>query len=90
MPNVVINTHSHIGISVILNSAAVIEHENDISDFVHISPNCSLGGNVLVKKNTHIGIGSISDYHKFRKSAIRNCDAWVVKHDSRCWPSRIR
>lgn len=29
-----------------------------IEDFVHISPNAALAGNILVKKGAHIGIGA--------------------------------
>jgi len=58
MPNVVINANSKIGCGVIINSASVIEHENTIEDFVHISPNVALAGNVTIKKESHIGIGS--------------------------------
>lgn len=58
MPNVVINANAIIGKAVILNSSSVIEHECVIEDFVHISPNVALAGNVKIKKLTHIGIGS--------------------------------
>jgi len=58
MANVVVNTGSTIGKGVILNSSSVIEHENYIDNFVHISPNVALAGNVRVEYKTHIGIGS--------------------------------
>ena len=29
-----------------------------IEDFVHISPNAALAGNILVKKGAHIGLGA--------------------------------
>ena len=58
MPNVVINAKSKIGKGVILNTASLVEHENNIEDFVHISPNVSLAGNVKIKECTHIGINS--------------------------------
>ena len=38
---------------------AIIEHENEVEDHVHIAPGCSLGGRVTVKKGTFIGIGSV-------------------------------
>ena len=50
MPNVTVNAKSNVGKGVILNTASVIEHENTIEDFVHISPSVSLAGNVTVKK----------------------------------------
>jgi len=58
MANVVVNSGSTIGEGVILNSSSVIEHENFIDNFVHISPNVALAGNVTVKESSHIGIGS--------------------------------
>jgi len=58
MANVVVNSGSTIGEGVILNSSSVIEHENFIGNFVHISPNVALAGNVTVKESSHIGIGS--------------------------------
>jgi len=58
MANVVINASSSIGEGVILNTSSVVEHENCIADFVHISPNVALAGNVTINTNTHIGIGS--------------------------------
>ncbi len=60
MPNVVVNSKTKIGEGVILNTSCVVEHENDIEAFVHISPSVALAGNVKVKRNTHIGIGSCS------------------------------
>ena len=58
MPYVVVNAQCRIGQGVILNSCCVIEHENKISDFVHISPKVPLAGNIVIKRNTHIGIGT--------------------------------
>lgn len=54
----VINTDSIIGRGCIINTSSVVEHENIIGDFVHLSPNVSLGGQVVVKNFTWIGIGS--------------------------------
>ncbi len=59
MANVVINSSAKIGKHVIINTAAIIEHDNIIKDFVHISPNASLGGTVEIGELTHIGIGSV-------------------------------
>ena len=58
MPNVCINASVKIGNHCIINTASVIEHECLIEDFVHISPNASLAGNIHVKKGAHIGIGA--------------------------------
>lgn len=58
MPKVCINAEVKIGKHCIINTACVIEHECVIEDFVHISPNASLAGNITVKKGTHIGLGA--------------------------------
>lgn len=58
MANVVVNADAKVGKGVILNTACVIEHDNIIEDFVHISPRVALAGNVKVGKLSHMGIGS--------------------------------
>lgn len=58
MPNVCINAEVNIGKHCIINTASVIEHECIIEDFVHISPNASLAGNIVVKKGAHVGLGA--------------------------------
>lgn len=58
MANTVINAGARIGNHCILNTASVIEHDNTISDYVHISPKVALGGTVNIGACTHIGIGA--------------------------------
>lgn len=58
MAQAVINPGSSVGNGAIINTASVIDHDCLIEDFVHISPNCSLSGNVKVGKFTHMGTGS--------------------------------
>lgn len=58
MPGVVVNTGSTIGIGSILNTSSVVEHDCEIGDFVHISPNSALAGDVCVKDMVLVGIGS--------------------------------
>lgn len=55
MANTVINASTQIGQHCIINTGAIIEHDNIIEDFVHISPNATLCGVVHVGENTHIG-----------------------------------
>lgn len=59
MANAVINDSSEIGSHCIINTASVVEHDNCIEDYVHISPNATLCGTVKVGKETHIGAGAI-------------------------------
>ncbi|AXH11894.1 acetyltransferase [Halarcobacter bivalviorum] len=81
MPNVVINANSIIGKAVILNSSSVIEHECKIEDFVHISPNVALAGNVNIKELTHIGIGScVIQGLTVGKNSLIGAGAVVVKN----------
>jgi UDP-N-acetylbacillosamine N-acetyltransferase len=59
MPNVIVNAYTKIGMGCIINSGAVIEHENNIHNFVHVSPNASLAGNVSILDSAHIGIAAV-------------------------------
>ena len=54
-PNCVVNTNTNIGICVIVNSAAVVEHDCEIGNFSHIAPKATVAGGVKVGTNTHIG-----------------------------------
>ncbi len=58
MPKACVNAEVKIGKHCIVNTASVIEHECVIEDFVHISPNATLAGNITVKEGAHIGIGA--------------------------------
>lgn len=58
MANAVINSAAKIGRHCIINTGAIVEHDNIIEDFVHISVGAKLAGNVTVGKKTWIGIGS--------------------------------
>ena len=81
MANVCINSSSRIGKHCIINTGAIIEHDNIIENFVHISPNSALGGTVRIGENTHIGIGSVV---KNNITICKNCTvgagAVVVKN----------
>lgn len=59
MANAVINTGSRIGKHCIINSSSVVEHDNKIADFVHISVGVKLAGTVNVGKSCWIGIGAV-------------------------------
>lgn len=58
MANSVINSCSCIGKHCILNTSSVIEHDNQVDDFVHTSVASSLAGSVKVGKKTWIGTGA--------------------------------
>lgn len=58
MANAVINSCVKICKHCIINTGAVVEHDNIIDNYVHISPNVTLAGCVNVGKMTHIGAGA--------------------------------
>nr|WP_288723684.1 acetyltransferase [uncultured Sellimonas sp.] len=58
MANAVINSGTTIGKHCIINSGAIVEHDNQIEDFVHISVGAKTAGMVYVGKRTWIGIGT--------------------------------
>lgn len=55
---VVINAFAKVGVGCIINTAAVVEHDCNISDFTHICPNVALAGGVTVGSKSWIGVGS--------------------------------
>lgn len=59
MANVVINSYSVIGKQCILNTASIIEHDNLIGDYVHISSNAVLCGEVSINNFSWIGAASV-------------------------------
>ena len=58
MANAVINSGKLIKDGVIINTSASVDHDCVIEDFAHISPNCSLSGNVKIGKFSHLGTGT--------------------------------
>ena len=54
-PNSVVNAQANIGVCVIVNSAAVVEHDCVIGDFSHIAPRATIAGGVEVGRYTLIG-----------------------------------
>jgi len=81
MAGVIVNPCTSIGKHCILNTGAIIEHDNVIDDFVHISPNAVLGGTVRVGEGTHIGIGvTVKNNIEICKNCIIGAGAVVVKN----------
>ncbi len=80
MPQAVVNADSRIGNHCILNSRSVVEHDCVLEDYVHISPNASLAGNVSVGEGTHIGIGaSVIQGIKIGKWATIGAGAVIIE-----------
>ena len=59
MAGAVINPGAVIGAQSIINTAAVVEHDNQIGDFVHISVGARLAGTVTVESDSWVGIGAV-------------------------------
>ncbi|CZR05580.1 sugar O-acyltransferase, sialic acid O-acetyltransferase NeuD family [Trichococcus flocculiformis] len=59
MAGVVINSSTVVGKGCIINSNSGLDHDNNISDYVHISPRTHLAGTVNVGKGSWLGIGSV-------------------------------
>lgn len=57
--NVMVNAQTKLGKGVILNTCCIIEHECQISDYVHIAPGAVLCGNVSVGDDSFIGANSV-------------------------------
>lgn len=56
--NSVVNPGAEIGKGCIINTAATVDHDCILEDFVHISPGAHLSGSVKVGYETWIGIGA--------------------------------
>src|SRR3546814_906017 len=54
MAGVSINSEAEIGAHVILNTNSSIDHDCILEDFVHISPNAALAGDVTDRKSTRL------------------------------------
>ena len=72
MANAVINSEARIGRHCIVNTATVVEHDNQIADYAHISVGARLGGTVSVGKACWIGIGAVV------KNNLSICDGCMV------------
>lgn len=80
MANATINPDTKIGDHCIVNTASIVEHDNYLEDYVHISPNATLGGTVRVGCGTHIGIGAVvKNNTSISKDCIIGAGGVVVK-----------
>jgi len=59
MAGAIINASTTIGNHCIINTNASVDHDCVLQDFVHISPNVTLCGDVFVGKCSHIGAGAV-------------------------------
>lgn len=54
-----INNGARIGSHCIINTGSIVEHDCFLEDFVHLSPNSAIAGEVHVGEGTQIGIGAV-------------------------------
>lgn len=81
MANAVINACASVGRHCIVNSGAIVEHDNEIEDYVHLSPRVALGGTVRVGAQTHIGIGAtVSNNVRICENSVIGAGAVVVRN----------
>lgn len=81
LANACVNSCAKIGKHCIINTGAIIEHDNIIEDYVHISPNATLGGTVKIGENTHVGIGAVLKNNiEICSNCIIGAGAVVVKN----------
>ncbi len=81
MPGVVINANTKIGKGCILNTSCTVDHDNNIGDYVHISPGANLAGNVTIGALSWIGIGAtILNNLSIEKEVILGAGSLVIKN----------
>lgn len=80
MANAVINPCTCIGRHCIINTSAVVEHDNVIDDFAHISVGAKLAGTVHIGKKTWVGVGAtVSNNLSICDSCTVGAGAVVIK-----------
>ena len=58
MAGATINSSTTVAKHCIVNTSSSIDHDCVLEDFVHISPNSTLCGNVTIGEGTHVGAGA--------------------------------
>lgn len=80
LAGVSVNAGASIGNHCILNTNCSVDHDCIVADFVHISPNVALAGNVEVGECTHIGIGAcVIQGIKIGKNCVIGAGAVIIK-----------
>ena len=80
MHNCLVNSCATIGKNCIINSGAIIEHDTNIQDNVHVSTNSTVNGSVLIGKNSFIGSGSVIRQNiKIKNNSFVKANTFVKK-----------
>lgn len=75
----IICTCARIGDNSIINSGAIVEHEDIIGKNVHVGPGVKLAGRVKIGDNSFVGIGAIvKDYITIGKNVIIGAGSVVI------------
>ncbi len=59
MQGAIIQSSASVGRHCIINTASSVDHDCVIEDFVHISPNVTLCGNVFIGEGSQVGAGAV-------------------------------
>lgn len=80
MANAIINPCARVGKHCIINTGAIVEHDNALADYVHLSPNATLAGTVRVGTGTHVGVGAcVKNNVVITEHVVIGAGATVVK-----------
>ena len=81
MANACINSSTRVGKHCIINTGAIVEHDNVLENYVHVSPNATLCGTVEVGLLSHIGAGAVVRNNiQICNNCIIGCGGTVVKN----------
>ncbi|MDC0294816.1 NeuD/PglB/VioB family sugar acetyltransferase [Mariniblastus sp.] len=81
LANAVIQLGTVVGMHVIINTSASVDHECKIANFAHVSPNATLCGNVSVGEGAHIGAGAtVIEGMRIGKWATVGAGAVVIRN----------
>lgn len=81
----VVNTNAQVGMGCIVNTAAVIEHDCVVEDFVNISPKAGMAGHTQIGKKSFMGIGStVIDGILIGREVIIGAGAVVIRNIPDC------
>ena len=81
----IINPGVSIGRNAIINTAASIDHDCVIGDFVHVAPGVTLSGGVKVGNETHIGTGAkVTQYLDIGRNVLVGAGVTVRHNLSNC------
>jgi len=77
----IINIGTKIGKHCYINTASVIEHDNNFEDFSSTGPRVVTGGNVIIRKYSYIGMGTIiKEQIEIKENTIIGAHSYVNKN----------